>query len=531
MGARLQEASAPATERRVKLKYVPLWLFLAALAIRLLIVFASRFEGLYGQDAYAYFDCAREILSVRSIHVPCDDFHWPLGYPLLAALFMLGTHAAPLGAQLASMLSGAAIAPFVYLMTRAAAPQSAKDPESMAVAAGLIAASCGQLILSSIVVMSDAPGLFWASASAWGLLQWERSAGNTRLQRLGLVLAAAALALAVITRWVYAGLLLPFGVFTILAVRRRRRGALESFSYALAAFVFVSIVVAQLYFNALSPAPVLHHSWLVHWNLLGAWRTSFDNSDGHFDYRVPPLIFYAAPLLHPLYLSPLLTGCALLGAWRLRRSGVLIVLGGWIAVLYLYLAGIPYENGRFGLAFFSPVAVLAGIGLFEPARIRAGSWLRWTLLAMSVAVSTAFTYRSFSAFRSLTDQQFSAIDYLRPRIPPTATVITFGLSISLEHYTHYKVVDLFMQSADSLRPAVCGGSMVYLYLDRGNIESQWVGRSPETNYHWLRDSIGLRQLGSQGNWILYRVLSCGPGTSQDARSRPSSPANFSISSR
>jgi hypothetical protein len=524
MGVRIQETSRPATERRVKLKYAPLWLFLAALAIRLLIVVATRFDGLYGQDAFAYFDCARDILSIRAMQVPCDDFHWPLGYPLLAALFMLGTHAAPLGAQLASMVTGAAIAPLAYWMALAAAPATARDQENMAVAAGLIAASCGQLILSSIVVMSDAPGLFWATASACALLQWERSASNTGLHRLGLAMAAAALALAIITRWIYAGSLLPFGIFAIIAARRKLRDAraaiatsvkplwsVEYLSYVFAAFVFSCILVAQLYLNALSPAPVLHHGWLINWNLLGAWRTSFDNPDGHFNYRVPPLIYYGAPLFHPLYVSPLLTGCALLGAWRLRRSPALIVLGGWIVTLYLYLVGIPYENGRFGLAFFSPVAVLAGAGLFQLAPARAGSWPRWTLLTASLAISAAFTYRSYSSFHSVTEQQFSAIDYLRSRIPPDATVVTFGLSISLEHYTHFTVVDLSMHSPDSLRPIVCSASTAYLYIDRSNIESQWAGRAPEANYRWIRDSIGVRQLGSQGNWILYRVLPCSLG--------------------
>lgn len=520
MSTRIQEPSVPATERRIKLKYASFWLFLVALAIRILLPVATHFDGLYGQDAFAYFDCARELLSIRNFQVPCDDFHWPLGYPILAAIFMLGTHAAPLGAQLASMLTGAAIAPVAYWMVLAAAPQTAKYRENMAVAAGLIAASCGQLILSSIVVMSDAPGLFWATASACALLHWERSASNTPLRRYGLAIAAAALALAIFTRWVYVGLLLPFGLFTVVAAHRAAQRTIVAsaksrlsalFPYALAAFALLSILGVQLYQNAHSPAPVLRHGWLVHWNLLGAWHTSFDNPDGHFDYRIPPFIFYAAPLLHPLYLSPLLTGCALFGAWRLRRSTALIVLGGWVLTLYLYLIGIPYENGRFGLAYFSPVAVLAGIGLFQLALPRAGLGPRWALLTVSLVISAAFTYRSHAKFHLVTEQQFSAIDYLRSRIQPPATVVTFGLSISLEHYTPYKVVDLFMQSPDSLRPLVCGEISAYLYVDRNNIETQWLGRAPQENYRWLRDSIGLRQLGSQDNWILYRVLPCSLG--------------------
>jgi hypothetical protein len=392
----------------------------------------------------------------------------------------------------------------------------------MAAAAGLIAALGGQPILSSIVVMSDAPGLFWATASAFALIGWERSAVGARTYWIWLPAASVALALANATRWIYGGLLLPFGAFAILVGYRKLRGvrtqstpsarpprSAEYFSFALATLAFSSILAFQLYLNALSPGPVLHHGWLVNWDLLGAWRTSFDNPDGHFSYRLPPVIFYAAPLIHPLYLSPLLTSFVLFGAWTLRRSAALIILGGWIVTLYLYLIGVPYENGRFALAFLPPAAVLASIGLFRvPWPPPAFGWLRWLLLAVSLTITMAFTYRSLLKLDLDKRHQTAAIRYLQSRVPPGSTVVTFGLSISLAHYTPLTVIDLFMQTPQSLRPMVCGNRTVHLFIDRDNIDSQWSGHSPATNFHWLRDLIGLQQIGTERNWVLYRVRSC-----------------------
>jgi 4-amino-4-deoxy-L-arabinose transferase-like glycosyltransferase len=526
------------------MKFLPLWLFAFALGVRLLLIAVLGLDGLYGQDAFAYIGCAREILQMHWGQTACGDFYWPLGYPALAALFMLGTHAVPFGAQLASAVTGAAIAPLTYwLVVESGFSGTTRQQEtSIAFTAGLITALCGMLMMSSILVMSDAAGLFWATLSACSVLRWERRAGNVRSQLLWLSLAAFALALAIITRWIYGGLLLPFGAFVVIAYLRDLRGApargvaftqgffLTALGPAvLAATVFLLILVPQLYINQHSGAPVMSHGWVVNWSPLNALHASFDNPDGHFDYRVPPIIFYAAPFYHPIYLCPLLTAAVLFGAWQLRRSPVLILLGGWIATLYLYLIGIPYENIRFGLAFFVPVAVLAGVGIFRmplpvrlhpranaasaacsvgPAPVNTDSRWRWLLLAVSLVLAMPFTYRMFASFRSSTALEIAATRYLKAQVPADATVVTFELSISLEYYTHFKIVELFEQSPQSLRPVVCGNRSVYLYVEKEKLESQWVGRPPQENFHWLRDHIGLEPAGLQGTWTLYRVRPC-----------------------
>ena len=53
------------------MKWLPLWLFAFALGARLLLIAVVGMDGLYGQDAFAYMNCAREILHIHWGEIPC----------------------------------------------------------------------------------------------------------------------------------------------------------------------------------------------------------------------------------------------------------------------------------------------------------------------------------------------------------------------------------------------------------------------------------------------------------------------------
>lgn len=516
------------------MNYPALWLFVFALALRLLVIVLFGLNGLYGQDAFAYFDCAGQLLHLHAGQIPCRDFYWPLGYPALAAMFMLATGGGVFGAQLASTVAGAAVAPLCYWLVYESdlTGVAGLQRRNIALAAGLIAALCGALMISSTVVMSDAAGLCWATLAVCLWLRWARTADRRRTRSQWLVLAAAAaLGLAIVTRWIYAGLLPSLVAFAVIAPQRDDRVATAPWSrpasLVLAAGVVLLIVLPQIYITQHSGAPLLTHGWLSDWSLRNAVRTSFDTAEGHFDFRLPPIIFYAEPLFHPLYLFPLLTGFVFFGAWQLRRSPALSLLGGWIAVLGIYFIGIPQENGRFGLAMFTPIAVLAGVGICcLPVRLRRFSRARgagrdkaaasglaelpihWLLLTASLAMALPFTYRAFSRFDTVVASQLADIRYLQSQVPGDATVATFELSPALGYYTRLNVVDLFDQTPASLRSALCHDDAVFLYVDVGKIESQWSNKSPAQNLRWLREQVGLQQSGMHGTWSLYRVQRC-----------------------
>src|SRR5216684_5125735 len=105
------------------------------------------FDGLYGQDAYAYFDSATESVRRSILHVaPLDAFFWPPGYPLLVALASLVVGPSALAGQLVSLLMGALVPVFTALLVR----EIWRDDALLALLAGALVAVCGQLWQSSV---------------------------------------------------------------------------------------------------------------------------------------------------------------------------------------------------------------------------------------------------------------------------------------------------------------------------------------------------------------------------------------------
>src|SRR5260370_12163710 len=82
------------------------------------------FDGLYGQDAYAYFDYATGSVRQSIQHfLPLEPFFWPPGYPLLVALTSLVLGPSPLAGQLVSLVMGALVAVFTALLVRELWPE------------------------------------------------------------------------------------------------------------------------------------------------------------------------------------------------------------------------------------------------------------------------------------------------------------------------------------------------------------------------------------------------------------------------
>jgi hypothetical protein len=482
-------------------RLAPAGLFALALAIRVALVVITGFDGLYGQDAYAYYDYARQLYDALGWGPSAGPFYWPLGYPALAALTFLPAGVGPAAAQFASLLAGAAVSPLAYAVALELPVEPAARTRA-GIAAGLIAAVSGQLLQASISIMADATGLFWALAAAWALLRFARGRAGPWL-----ALAGMALGLATVTRWIFGGLVLPFGLYALLEARGRRLWL----AGLAAAALFALLVIPQVAFSNANGAPVAEHSWVAGWDLRHAARTAFDNPDGHFVYRWPPLLYNLVPAVHPYYLFPLLAPFVLVGAWNLRRSTALLVLAGWPAVLYGYLIGIPYENFRFGLAYFPPLAVLAALGLysFRPSRpARLALWwpsARAALLAVSILGSLPFAWRGLEAFLSIKRSEQAAIRFLQEQVPPGAMVITFGLTLAIDHYTGFEAVELFRETPASLRARLCSAppAPVYVFVNPGNLESQWAGRPPETNLRWLREQAGLLEIGNTQTFTLY----------------------------
>lgn len=520
-------------------------LFLIALFIRLAAVFFWQFDGLYGQDAYAYWQQAVAITQTLPYgQPPPTDFFWPNGYPLLIAIWMFILGQTAWAGQLPALLCGAALSPLVFFLSCDLFLENNSQlvirSSRAGLMAGLIVAVAGQAILSSIVIMADMPALFWATLAAWLVVRAVKNSGELkgtqgnsgelsspappllRSPAVFFLAAGAALALAIISRWLYV-LIVPALVFFVI-FNYWQAGQIRKLYWQPLGAVFSGALILgpQLWFSLNKPEG-LAHSWLLGWSPANFFQREFENIDGHFLYQLPNFIFYAQPAGHPAYTFPILGVAALWAIWRLgqtRQWAALILLLGWAVPVYLFLAGIPYQNFRFSLTLYVPLVVLTGYGLsdllsregkkqgskgaggqggkFSPAIIK-------LVITLSLLGMLAWAYPMLDSFLKGQNQSKIITTQVERTLPEHATLITFGLTLTVQHYTQLNTLEFFYLDEASLQTLTESPGPLYLLLDLNSIKTQWRGKTPEINYQWLQKHTTLTEIGLFAPYTLFKI--------------------------
>ncbi|GIK40955.1 MAG: hypothetical protein BroJett011_47880 [Chloroflexota bacterium] len=519
---------------------IALILFFIALAVRLGAVLLWQFDGLYGQDAYAYFQQALAITqNLPQGQPPPADFFWPNGYPLLIAFFSLFVGQSAWAGQLAALLSGAALSPLVFLLYENLFFDPVEINSSLVIRsdsgglwAGLIVAFAGQPILSSVVIMADMPALFWATLAAWLVVRAVHLPPSRKFCPTLLFFAAgAALALAIISRWLYiliAPVLGLYVIFNYWSIQRDLETGLALpkalWVPALAAVLSGAIILAPQLWLSLNKPEGLAHSWLLGWSPANFFRREFENIDGHFVYQLPNWIFYAQPAGHPAYIFPLLGLASAWAVWRLGRArqwGPLILLLGWATPVYLFLAGIPYQNFRFGLTLYLPLLILTGFGLGDLLNRNVNAppllcppapppvFRKVTLkivIALFLVGMLAWAYPMLDDFLTVQNRSKMIARQVEQTLPPEASLITFGLTLTVQHYTRLNALELFFLDQTSLKTLAESADPLYLLLDLHGIETQWRDKTPQLNYQWLKENRKLIKIGEFPPYTLFKVV-------------------------
>lgn len=473
--------------------------------MRLAILAPTGFDGLYGQDAYAYYDFVHELRNAVNEGRTPGAFFWPLGYPilLLVALTLFGDHIAV--AQGLNALLGAVLPPLVYILARAIGLR-----RTGALVAGLLMAICGQALQSSLVIMSDIPALFWATASAVSLIRyWKHPRQSSRWLALSIIL----LSIASITRWSYLILFIPWGI----SVGILWKGHIHWKAIALGLISLLAVLAPQLVYSRITASPGLSHEWAANWSLSHAFEREFTNIDGHFFYEQINAVYYAQAI-HGLYFMPPFLSVFIPFGLLKRPPGWIAILGGWMVLPYLFLCGIPYQNIRFILIVFPPVALLVGAGIETVIRWMEKVKIRQYPFPTVLATLAALVIVAYGAGQTLTTAQESVRTFIERQqadkavaqwishyIPGGSNVYTFGLTLTLKHYTNLMVFELYYETPETLKTRWLPGQGDYLLLNLWDITYQWAGREPDIAYHWLSDQRGLTRLGQYGNYTLFRI--------------------------
>jgi 4-amino-4-deoxy-L-arabinose transferase-like glycosyltransferase len=475
------------------------------------------FDGLYGQDPFAYFDYAvgplRESLARGRWPPP---FFWPPGYPLIVALAATLTGPTPIAGQIVSLSAGMVVPLLTAWLCRELLPPANSGSRdgllaSVPIVSGLVAACSGQLWQLSVAVMSDTTALASATFGAAAVARYVRT-GRGRW----IVAAAAGLAWAVMTRWAYAVVAVPCSVCAVVALVQHRPGV--ALRHAAAA----AVVAATVLLPAAGPALVqaagrggettlfIGDLQVVPWHPINALRHEFVNVDGYLRYRLRNGVYYAVAPARWFFFTPILAPFVLLGAVAILRARAVmptLLLISWPFLVFALVAGIPWQNPRFALPALPPLAILVAAGVDDLSR-RAGKRIRALLNVVLLAGLVWMAVGAARLTQTFADRKADALATVRwteERVPARARLVTFALTHTFRHYSRLATLELFELDRKGLQDLAADPRPTFLLIDIDTVEAQWRGRPPSDNYGWLRDGPGLVEVGRRGEVTLFRV--------------------------
>jgi Dolichyl-phosphate-mannose-protein mannosyltransferase len=497
--------------RTISIPTLPLTGLLLAMCAGALAA-SRRFDGLYGQDAYAYFDYSTASVRDSILHFkPLEAFFWPPGYPVLVALTSLVTGPIPLAGQLVSLLMGA----LVPVLTGLLVVQLFPGDRPLALLSALTVAVCGQLWQSSVVVMADTTGLALATLSAVALVRYTRTCHG-----VWLLAASAALAYATLARWIYGIVALPFAAYALWYLLRRHQVSdlLWTAAAVLVGLVILAPIVGPPLVGLLShpgePAAFAGNFQVYSWSPLNALRHDFFTADGHLEYTLPNGVYYAIAPANLAFFGPLLAPWIVAGLWAARRwpGPTVLLIVGWAICVYAFHAGAAWQNFRFTLAYLPPVAILASAGLLLAWRHH-NRVLRVLALACASAgllLAAASAVRLVERFVDTKDNELTLVRWVQSETPDSTQLFTFGPTLAFRHYSSLPTFDLFDLTPADIHDILSTSAPHYLLVDVASVEDQWLDQAPSTNFHLLRDAPGLTEIGSNEGYTLYQVNQSSP---------------------
>ncbi|MDX1621344.1 MAG: glycosyltransferase family 39 protein [Nitriliruptorales bacterium] len=484
------------------------WLLLfvgLALGLDLLLVLVRRFDGLYGQDAFAYLGRAEEIGRFPGVELP--PFVFGDGYPAVVAALDLVAPSTVVAAQIVSIAAGVGVVLLTFAIARDSA---ALLGASRADRAGLLGAAISLVSAQrwqwSVAVMSDTTALALGAMALWSALRFGRTRQPSWLVVAGLMLGGAA-----VTRFEYAMLALPLLAGTLLFERSSWHGV-RNVSAAVLAIALPVVLVLTVEVGALS-----HHEWVREWSPANAARSSFATPSGAVDLHVPLAVALARSIASPTLLGPVMALLALFGSWTVLAGGrsgrreawtVLVMLVGWPVVIAIVYLGIPFHNPRWSLTFLVPLAALAGIGVSWLWSTLARVWYRvgtGTVVAISIVGGFAWGVPDVLGFVDRKQADLAATRWIEETVPADTRVLAFGLTATLDHYTDLTVDEFYLLSDAELAELLGAPVPIYLVADLEDIGRRWEGLPPQQHLATLERGPGVETIGQLERWTLLRI--------------------------
>ncbi len=536
--------------------YPALLLLLSSTLWFLYLLMRFPFDGLYGQDSYAYYYQAVEIWRKMSgASVPSWPFaglglyHWPVGYHLQVIAGFLLSGESPVGGRLMTLIMAGVVPALVFLLATSVLPLANAPQKTLAgLVSGLVVLFTGIFGRTSLALMSDVPSLFWSLLSVLALVRAlphsNRDAVSKSRWRWAL-LGGFALGMAVLLRYASILLALPLLLYALFWLRRQhimeKPGITPTLLLASALGLCVALA-PQLYYVIGQGFGGGNANPLSGWDIANFFSTHPQTgADGLSVFDQPMLAFYAlqplwnvgAGFLSPFYLPFLLVGVRYL--LRQACAEVVALLTTWWLLPVIFFSGTPYQAQRFVLFYLPPVALLVGVGVARLCYSLLGSKLgaqSFHVRALSVAL-VAFLFsaglvQGGSSSRSLVAAQATAkaaelntVELVRQASSgdQQPRIAAFGLSAALYHYTQWQVIDIYDNDEVAIANFLASTQVRVFVVPEESLATQWAGTPVAARWLRLRTQYSLEKVGETGGYSVYRAQARKPGNLQTIRGK------------
>jgi hypothetical protein len=455
----------------------------------LLTLYILGFDGMVGQDSYAYADFASAIRTGRASLAHPDDFAWPIGYPLLGAILSFTGWSIPFSLQLISCLSFSGTLIFVKKILKEIYPDSSEGQLlNYILLLGLLSP---YYVRSSMLTTPDVLTSCSVIAGIYWIGKYVISG-----RRMDLLLGTLIFAWAFFVRYVSALLALVSALFVLQRWSRLDRNTKH---LLIILIPLVIILMGTLFAGDLKKA--FEHGALEFWSITNFFNKTFATDQGYSDYFLPNIVYIFYPFVHygfTLLGIPLLLITILQRPWKIKFLQIVIL--SYFAYGF-FVAGINAQNTRYLLPLFPLVLILCFYGYTEivkiPVFVRFKSWIV-TLLVITQVLLCAFSFRSIFKRNALEQEMAIVLNNTKQEVD---LLYSFDIDIALKSRgIPFRVINLWQKPLDAFEP----GALVLFNEEK--FARQWKDKNPMINWDMLNEKYHMTMVCEfQNQWKLYRI--------------------------
>jgi len=453
----------------------------------LLILRLAGFDGMVGQDSYAYVDYGNAIKHALLTSTHPGDFAWPQGYPLLGTIVSFIGISVGTALQLISALSLSISLIIVYKIIREIYPDTSTT--SLLIYLILFGIFSPYYLRNGMLTMSDTLSCCLVIASLYfGYLYTQKQ----KLLHLTFFVMVSSFSLFV--RYPSALVLVPVAIFVLYTWVKSIRKPL----HFIVLIVPVLIYLLHTYFEQ-NTTGFLNHEAINFWNIKNYFSSTFTTNQGTFNFLVPNLIFVFSPLAHYGFMLLGLPFLFLLVKQKQFVHTYIYLSVTSFLVYALFVAGIDTQNARHLLLLYPLVLVLGfygfnylynlkGIKKYRVILISLGFVFQLALCAL--AFKTIFIRNNLEQYIAKTLENYD-----------NKTLYGFDIDIALNSRgVPQNIVNLWYEEYTDFEK----GALVLFNEER--FKTQWEGENPMINWNNLKQNYTLTELEEfNNNWKLYII--------------------------